>query len=87
MKAWVLMIFLFSLILGCHAVEGLQELREKANSEGRRILENADAYVQKAEMIIRGAERACFSYFQARLQKGIDNQSNGVTRGQDAGGR
>ena len=81
------MIFLFSPILGCHAVEGLRELEEKANSEGKKILENADAYAQKAEMIIRGTERAFFNYFQARLQKGVDNQAGDVTGDSDREGR
>jgi len=71
------MIFLLSSTLGCHAIEGLQELREKANNKGKRILENIDGYVQKAEVGTREVERACFSYLKARFQKGISDQSDG----------
>ena len=68
------MIFFLSPILGCHAIEGMQEVKGKANKEGKRILENIDGYVQKVEIGARGVERACFSYFKARFQKGISNQ-------------
>jgi hypothetical protein len=74
MKVWILLIFFLSPILGCQAVEGMQEAKEKANSEGKRILENIDGYVQRAEIDARRVEKACFSYFKARFQKGTSNQ-------------
>jgi hypothetical protein len=76
MKVGILLIFFLSAILGCHPVEGLQEVKEKANSEGKRILENIDGYVQKVEIGARRVERACFSYFKAKFQKGISNQAD-----------
>jgi hypothetical protein len=82
MKVWILMIFFLSAILGCHAVEGLQEVKEKANNEGKRILENIDGYVQKVEIGARRVERACFSYFKSRFQKGIINQRDRGTGAQ-----
>ena len=68
------MIFFLSPISGCHVIEGMQEAEEKANNEGKRILENIDGYVQKVEIVARGVERSCFSYFKARFQKGTSTQ-------------
>lgn len=85
MKVWILMIFFLSPILGCHAIEGMQEVTEKANNEGKRILQNMDKYVQKVEIGARGVERACFSYFKARFQKGISKQLDRDTGAQMQG--
>ena len=74
MKVWALMIFFLFPILGCHAFEGMQEVKEKANNGGKRILENVNGYIQRAEIATRGLEKACFSYFKAKFQKGRSNQ-------------
>jgi len=76
-----LMIFLLSFILGCNPTKGLQEVREKANKEGRIILESIDRYAQKAEMAARRSERACFSFMRELFQK---SRSGGTERGRGA---
>lgn len=75
------MIFLLSLILGCNPIQGMQKAREKANKEGRMILENIDAYAQKAEIAARRSERACFSFMRELFQQ---SRSSGTESGMGA---
>jgi hypothetical protein len=85
-----LMIFLLSFILGCNPTKGLQEVREKANKEGRIILENIDGYAQKAEMAARRSERACFSFMRELFQRsrsGETERGKGAQREQVERGR
>ena len=69
MNLCLLMILLLSFISGCNPTKGLQEVREKANQEGRVILENIDGYAQKAETAARRSERACFSLMRELFQR------------------
>ncbi len=73
------MIFLLPFILGCNPIKGVREAREKANKEGRMILENIDGYVQKAEIAAQRTERACFGFLEELFQKGRSSEAESGT--------
>jgi len=82
MKRWFLLIFLLSFIFVWHPIKGMQEAKEKANREGRMILENIDGYAQKAEMAAQRSERACFNFMRELLQKGRSGEIERSTESQ-----
>lgn len=74
-RKWCLMIFLLSFIFACHPAKGMQEAKEKANREGRRVLENIDGYAQNAERAAQRSERACFNFMRELFQKSRVSQA------------
>ena len=81
-KGWILLLSLLSFILSCNPVEGMKEMRERADQEGKRVLEKIDGYAQKAEIAAQRAERAGFSYLIKILPKSISSQPDGGRRAQ-----
>ncbi len=79
-KGWLLLLSILSFIVGCNSIEGMREMKERTDREGKMVLETIDRYVQKAEITALRAERAWFSYLIKILPKSISRQGDGGRR-------
>jgi predicted Holliday junction resolvase-like endonuclease len=64
LKRWILIIILFSFILGCQSIKEMREAKEsaeRANKEAKVVLEKIREYAEKAEESAQRAERAAAS--------------------------
>ncbi len=81
-KGWILLLsLLLSFILGCNSFEGMQGVRERADQEGKRVLEKIDGYAQQAENATLKAERACFSHLVKIFPKSSQGDGGRGERG------